>query len=264
MERRQFLAASIAASTLAAAGKAAAQASANPGREFYQLRRYNLLSGNQVKLTENFFSTALIPALARLRMGPVGAFKLDIGPETPAYFLLIPGSEIEPLAELDLRLVRDAEFLKAADPFWNATSVAPAFQRVEISLLAAFEGWPRLIPPASSAAKAKRIFQLRTYESPSNGEHVRKVEMFHSGEFEIFKNAGFHPVFFGDTLIGSRLPNLTYMLSFADLAELEAKWDVFRSDPAWKKLSADPRFAFDPIVSNITNLILSPLDCSQI
>ena len=107
------------------------------------------------------------------------------------------------------------------------------------------------------------MFQLRTYESPSNGEHVRKVEMFHSGEFEIFMNAGFHPVFFGDTLIGSRMPNLTYMLSFADMTELDAKWDVFRNDPAWKKLSSDPRFAFDSIVTNITNLILSPLDCSQ-
>jgi hypothetical protein len=54
------------------------------------------------------------------------------------------------------------------------------------------------------------------------------------------------------------------MLTFADTAELEAKWDVFRNDPAWKKLSADPRFAFDPIVMNIGNLMLSPLDCSQI
>ena len=159
---------------------------------------------------------------------------------------------------------RIAEFLAAAAPFWNATAAAPAFQRADISLLAAFEGWPKLTPPAAAATKAKRIFQLRTYESPSDGEHVRKVEMFHSGEFEIFLNAGFHPVFFGDTLIGSRMPNLTYMLSFADLAELDAKWDVFRNDPAWKKLSSNPRFAFDPIVTNITNLILSPLDCSQI
>jgi hypothetical protein len=54
------------------------------------------------------------------------------------------------------------------------------------------------------------------------------------------------------------------MLSFGDMTELEAKWDVFRNDPAWKKLSADPRFAFDPIVMNISNLTLSPLDCSQI
>jgi hypothetical protein len=264
VERRHFLAASIAASTLAAAGETVAQAAASPRREFYQLRRYNLLSGQQLKLTERYFSSALIPALARLGLGPVGAFRLDIGPETPAYYLLIPGPAVEPLAELELRLPEDAEFLKAADPFWNATSVAPAFQREEISLLAAFEGWPKLTPPAAAASKAKRIFQLRTYESPSNGEHIRKVEMFHSGEFEIFSNAGFHPVFFGDTLIGSRMPNLTYMLTFADMVELDAKWDVFRNDPAWKKLSTSPRYAFDSIVSNITNLILSPLDCSQI
>ena len=264
MKRRQFLASSIAASAVAVSGRAAAQSPEPPAREFYQLRRYNLLTGNQLKLTENYFSGALIPAVSRRGMGPVGAFKLDIGPETPAYYLLIPGPSIEALAELDLHLAEDTDFLKAADSFWNATSTAPAFQRAEISLLAAFMGWPKLTPPASAATRAKRIFQLRTYESPSNGEHVRKVEMFHSGEFEIFQAAGFHPVFFGDTLAGSRLPNLTYMLSFTDMVELEAKWDVFRNDPAWKKLSSSPRYAFDSIVTNISNLMLSPLDCSQI
>ena len=264
MERRQFLAASLAASAVAAAGSATAQPATAPNREFYLLRRYNLLSGGQLKLTETFLADAMIPALQRLGLGPIGAFKLDIGPETPAYSLLIPGNSVEVLAELDLRLAEDAAFLKAADPFWNATSSAPAFQRAENTLLAAFSGWPKLPPPASAAGKGKRIFQLRTYESPSNGEHVRKVEMFHSGEFEIFKNTGFQPVFFGDTLIGSRMPNLTYMLCFTDLADLDAKWNIFRNDPAWKKLSTDPRFAFDQIVTNITNLVLSPLDCSQI
>jgi len=269
MKRRRFIAASIAASTLAAAGKAVGQVSATgaftgPRREFYQLRRYNLFSGQQLKVTESYFSGALIPALARMALGPVGAFKLDIGPETPAYYVLIPGSSVETLAELDLRLGKDTDFLKVAEPFWNATAKAPAFQRVETSLMAAFEGWPKLTPPVSSATKGKRMFQMRTYESPSNGDHQRKVEMFHSGEFEIFLKAGFHPVFFGDTLAGSRMPNLTYMLSFADTAELEAKWNIFRTDPAWKKLSGSPRYAFDQIVTNISNLFLSPLECSQI
>ena len=233
-------------------------------REVYQMRRYGLQSGPQTKLTESYFSDALIPALARMGMGPVGAFRVDIGPETPVYYLLIPGGSVQDLADLDLRLVEDAAFLKAADPFWNATAAARAFERVESTLLAAFHGWPKLTPPASAATKGKRIFQLRTYESPSNGDHVRKVEMFHSGEFEIFLKAGFHPVFFGDTLIGSRMPSLTYMLSFTDQAELDAKWDLFRNDPDWKKLSTSPRFASDQLVTNITNLILSPLGCSQI
>jgi len=264
MERRQFLAASIATSALAVARNTSAQMPAANSREFYQIRRYSLQSGPQAKATESYFGNALIPALTRMGMGPVGALKLDFGPETPAYYLLIPGSSPEALAELDLRLGRDADFLKVAEPFWNATAAAPAFHRVDISLLAAFEGWPKLTPPAAAATRDKRIFQLRTYESPSNGEHVRKVEMFHSGEFEIFLKAGFHPVFFGDTLMGARMPSLTYMLSFADLAELDAKWDVFRNDPAWKKLSTSPRFSFDQIVTNITNLLLSPLACSQI
>jgi hypothetical protein len=263
MQRRQFLAASLATSAAAAASSVAAQPSV-PQREFYLLRRYSLLSGPQLKLTENFLAGAMIPALQRLGLGPIGAFRLDIGPETPAYYVLVPSPSIEQLATLNLRLAADAEFLRAADPFWNARSTAPAFQRAENSLLAAFTGWPRLTPPSAAATKGKRIFQLRTYESPSNREHVRKVEMFHSGEFDIFMAAGFHPVFFGDTLVGSRMPNLTYMLSFADMAELEARWDVFRSDPSWKKLSSDPRFAYDQIVTNISNLILSPLDCSQI
>jgi NIPSNAP len=260
MERRQFIVASIAASALAAA----AQGQAASSREYYQLRRYSLKSGPQSKGMESYFGDALIPALGRMGMGPIGAFKVDVGPETPAFYLLIPGSRAEALVELDLRLAQDEGFLKVAEPFWNATAAAPAFQRVEISLLAAFEGWPKLTPPASAATKGKRIFQLRTYESPSEGEHVRKVEMFHSGEFEIFVKAGCSPVFFGDTLIGPRMPNLTYMLSFADQAELEAKWDVFRNDPAWKKLSASPRYSYDQIVTNITNLYLSPLGCSQI
>ena len=263
MERRHFLAASIATSAAALSGNAAAQPPA-PAREFYQLRRYNLKSGPQLKLTEDYLGDALIPALSHLGMGPIGAFRLDIGQDTPAYYALIPGPSVAALAEIDLHLAEDEDFLKIASPFWNSTAAAPAFERVESSLLAAFEGWPKLTPPPFSATNAKRIFQLRTYESPSNGEHVRKVEMFHSGEFDIFLKAGFHPVFFGDTVLGSHLPNLTYMLSFENTAELEAKWDVFRADPAWKKLSSSPRFAFDQIVTNISNLVLSPLACSQI
>ncbi len=154
--------------------------------------------------------------------------------------------------------------MKAADPFWNATSASPAFQRVEASLMIAFKGWPKLKLPAASSSKSKRIFQLRTYESPSNGYHVRKVEMFHSGEFELFLKCGISPVFFGDKLIGSNLPNLTYMLCFADLGELNEKWLAFFTTPKWKNVSSDPRFAFDQIVTNIDNLVLSPLSCSQI
>ena len=122
----------------------------------------------------------------------------------------------------------------------------------------------KLVLPPASAQHGKRVFQLRTYESPTQQDHVRKVDMFHNGEFEIFARAGFSQVFFGDTLIGPRLPQLTYMVSFPDISEIDVKWDAFRSDPQWKKLSAQPKYSSEAIVSNITNLILRPASFSQI
>jgi hypothetical protein len=265
MHRRQFVAASLAASAAALAPMQPSQAQesqmhSNP-RDFYLLRRYNLQTGPQTALIEKFLSEALIPALSRRNIGPVGAFKLDVGPETPAFYVLIPTRTTGQAAMLDQDLITDPEFVKAAEPFWSAPATAPAFLRAESSLLVSFEGWPRLTPPAKSA---KRIFQLRTYESPSFHDHEVKVKMFHSGEFDIFKAASFRPVFFGDTLVGPRMPSLTYMLAFDDVTQLDTQWNTFRNDPNWKKLSADPRFAYEAIVSSITNLILSPLAASQI
>lgn len=229
--------------------------------EFYELRKYTLTTGPQTALTETYFAHALLPALGRLGIGPVGAFRLEVGPETPAFYLLIPSRSVETLVNLELTLARDAQFLEAANPFLAAPATSPAFLRIESSLFRAFEGWPRLVLPTPTPS---RIFQLRTYESPSHRDHVLKVEMFHHGEFDIFRSAGFAQVFYGDALIGPRLPNLTYMLSFPDQPALDAAWDRFRADPAWQKLSHDLRYSFEQIVSNITNLILSPLACSQI
>jgi len=264
MQRRQFMAASLAASALTVARAANGQIASAKAREYYQIRRYSLFNGAQPKLTQSYLEEALVPALTKMGLGPVGTFSVDIGPETPTYYVLIPGSSVESLVTADLHLAEDADFQKVAAPFWNAPASAPSFQRVEGTLLAAFEGWPKLTPPASSATKAKRIFQMRTYESPTYQDHVRKVEMFHKGEFDIFKAAGLTSVFYGDTLIGSRMPSLTYMLSLEGVEELNSKWAAFQSNPDWKKLSADPRYAFEPTVSNITNLILSPLKSSQI
>ena len=189
-------------------------------------------------------------------MAPVGAFKLDVGPETPTYYVLIPSMSAEALVTLDARLGKDTEYVKAASGFRDA----PAFERAERSLLSAFAGWPKV----ATSKKEKRIFQLRTYESPSQVAHVRKVQMFNEAEIAIFTRAGLTPVFFGDTLIGVRMPSLTYMLTFADTAELTEKWKAFSADAAWKELSHRPGYTDAEIVSNISNLYLSPLDCSQI
>ena len=258
MRRRDFVTSGIAMAGAALSGEG--RAMAQPAREFYLLRKYTLQTGAQLGLTQTYFEHALIPALNRMGITPVGAFKLDVGPETPTYYLLIPGTSVEALATLDARLAEDAEFLKASTAFWAAPASSPAFARVEASLMSAFAGWPKLTAPKGP----KRIFQLRTYESATDAGHIHKVKMFNDAEIGIFTRTGLAPVFFGDTLVGSRMPSLTYMLTFADVADLNAKWSVFGSDPAWKELARQPGNTDPEIVSNISNLYLSPLGCSQI
>ncbi len=99
MKRRQFLASSLASAAFAVAGDVTAQGPAARSREFYQMRRYSLQTGPQTKLTENYFAHALIPALTRMGMGPIGAFQLAIGPETPTFYVLIPSSSVEALEQ---------------------------------------------------------------------------------------------------------------------------------------------------------------------
>jgi hypothetical protein len=270
MDRRNFLSASLTASALSAAGAATIDAqspasSASAAAEYYDLRRYQLISGPGTRLTDNYFAGALIPALNRLGIGPIGAFSIYFGPDTPAYYLLLPSTKLETLVTADLELSKDPIFMKAAAPFWDAPAGAPPYRNIESTLLRAFLGYPKLVVPAAAAKKENRIYHLRQYVSPTNMDHVRKVEMFHHGEFSIFAKAGAAGVFYADALIGPRLPSLTYMLSFPDVAALEAGWDKFSADPDWKKLSSDPQFKLDPpTVSNVTSIVLRPLACSQV
>jgi len=269
MERREFLASSLAASALAVTApggfaEAAQESMQGKGREFYQLRRYHLNSGPQRKLCDDFFRDALIPALNRLSISPVGVFDLSIGPETPTIYVLMPSVSADTLATVESRLAQDAEYMRAGAAFLNAPAKEPAFDRIESSFLQAFEKWPRIVLPAATAKNGPRVFELRIYEGATDQDHKRKVEMMQSGESEIFNKAGVEQVFYSDTLIGTRLPNLTYMLAFDSMADRDKKWAAFRASDEWKALSTSPRYAFEAIVSNINNFILTPTAYSQI
>jgi hypothetical protein len=104
---------------------------------------------------------------------------------------------------------------------------------------------------------------LRIYESHSETAALKKIEMFNEGgEIGIFDRVGLRPVFFGQTLIGRRQPNLVYMTVHPDMAAREKVWEEFRNSPDWKKLSADPAFA--NTVSATTVMFLRPAAYSQI
>ena len=172
----------------------------------------------------------------------------------------MPRPSLGSVSALYDRLGADVEYVKAVVQFLNAPAIEPAYVRYESSLMKAFDCHPRITAPP----KGKRIFELRTYESSSRKYNRNKVEMFCSGEVEIFIRSGFHPVFFGEKLIGERMPNLTYMLSIGSIEERDKAWAAFGSDPQWKQLTSSPMFSSGPNVVNITNYFLSPAPYSQV
>ena len=89
-------------------------------------------------------------------------------------------------------------------------------------------------------------------------------QLVFSGEIAIFKRVGLTPVFFGESLIGPFRPNLTYMLTFDDMAEHDRNWKTFGSDPEWKRISSIPEYADAKIVSRIVRDFLVPTEFSQI
>jgi NIPSNAP len=267
MDRRKFLAASLASAAAAGAPLSYAhesqEAAAQGGREYYELRRYHLLTP-QRKLADDYFRGALVPGLNRMGISPVGVFNVSIGPQGPSMYVLIPSTSVETLVTADTRLAQDAEYLKAASDFLNAPAKSPAFVRMESSLLQALAGAPKLTIPAATAQHSPRLFELRTYESSTDQDHKAKVAQVNEGEIPIFIKAGFWPVFFGDTLIGAQMPNLTYMIGFTNLAERDKCWDAFRSAPETKVLFAQPKYTFEDLVSNVNNTVLAPAAYSQI
>jgi hypothetical protein len=260
-------------SMLAAAGagpgaSAAAGASreTQAGRpEYYLWRHYILRQGTAPQRLAEYLKNAAIPALNRAGHSPVGAFEVVAGVPGPTVFTLTPLPTLDSLSTLENTLLADQQYVAAAGAYLDATPVDPAYIRQETSLLSAFPKFPRVAVPAATAVKGPRLFELRTYESPSEKAHLAKVRMFSDmGEIDIFKRVGLAPVFFSRTIAGPRMPSLVYMLVYDDMAAREKAWSTFINDPEWKKLAATPGYSDPDIVTNITSLYLRPAAYSQI
>lgn len=229
--------------------------------QFFELRYYQMRNGSQTARSADFLSRHFLPAAGRAGIGPLGFFGAVIAEGSPFILALISYPSAAAFADSLARLASDKDFQRGFDEYNSMTELS--YIRMENSLLRAFDCMPALaVPPAGQ--RAPRIFELRTYESNNAKAAQRKIRMFNEGEAAIFKRLGMAPVFFGETLVGRNLPNLTYMLSFESLAARDKLWSAFGADPEWQKLRAQPGYADAEIVSNISNAILRPLDFSPI
>ena len=258
MTRRRFVPAVAGAALASSAG------AANTEHSIIELRRFDLRNtvDNQKQRTTEFLEHTALPALRRAGMGPVGFFANTIAPDGPFLIQLLSFPSFGAMGELVHKLENDSEYRKGLIAFNSGPQ--PGYERMESRLLLSF-GMPQIVPPPQSEGRhAGHLFELRMYESPNSTTLRRKIRMFNEGEMAIFQRLGMQPVFFGETIIGTKMPNLCYMLSFDDLAARERLWKAFGSDPEWQKLRAKPGYSDGEIVSNISNIILSPLPFSQI
>lgn len=262
MNRRNFIHATVAAGGLAALPDVVTAADGNSpaSREYFELRAYTLRPDRQ-KLLDDYLKNALIPGLNRLGVKPIGAFHETPQAEKPVTYLLIPYQSLEQIATVTSRLGNDADYRRAAHDYLSVPAADPVYERIESSLLGGIDGMPRLLAPS---AQKPRLFNLRIYESHNEAASKKKIEMFTQGELAIFKRVGLTPVLFGEALVGTRLPNLTYLLVFDDDKAREQAWGRFRADPEWLKLKAIPEYEDRKIVSKITNKLLTPAEYSQV
>jgi hypothetical protein len=231
-------------------------------RQYYELRVYTTKSEQQQKLVVDYWHNAAVPAYNRMGVQPIGVFTPVEDSPTNKIYVLIPFDSAGAYADIPAKLAADSAYQKASESFMSTPKNDPAYVRFESSLLLAFEGMKQLQVPPSTAEKKPWIFELRTYLSPNEAKGNNKVDMFNAGEIQVMKEVGLSPVFFAQTLVGSNMPNLTYMVSGENKEEHKKHFGGFGSAPIWKKLSADPQYKDN--VSGIISVFLKRTDASQI
>ena len=239
-------------------------ARAKPANTFLEIKIWRLHNSaeDQGERVATFLEHGLGPALSRSSAQLVGAFANVIAPDGPYYVTVTQFASLSAMQEVLEKLERDDAYQSAVTRLSSGSGLP--FMRVETSLLRSFDVLPAVAVPPRLEGGGTRIFELRTYESQSFATLKRKVRMFNDGEAKIFERLGMRPVFFGETIIGPRQPNLMYMLSYDDLGARDRLWGQFGSDPEWKKLSARPELKDPEIVANISNVILRPLNFSAV
>ena len=172
--------------------------------------------------------------------------------------MLIAYPSLEDYLPINTKLKSDEDFKKSSAAWQQIPADKPVYNRVNTSLLIAFDNMPALNAPAKEA----RIFELRTYESYSEDASRRKIKMFNDEEFTIFDRTKLNRVFFGEAIAGFNLPCLTYMITFKDMEDRDKNWAAFGADADWKRVSNAPEYA--NTVSNIRRVFLEPLPYSQV
>lgn len=234
-------------------------------RDYYQLKIYHLKDAAQEVRVENYLKNAYLPALHRTGIKKVGVFKPieNTAGTEKKIIVFIPVKKLEDLEKIESKLDKDTQYQAGGAEYINALHNNPPYQRIESILLKAFSEMPEFGVPDHKTPPAERIYELRSYEGPTEQYYRKKVEMFNEGgEIDLFKRLDFQAVFYGEVISGSTMPNLMYMTTFSNMKSHDEHWNTFRNHPEWKTMSGLEKYK--NTVSHSVIQLLHPTEYSDI
>jgi hypothetical protein len=233
-------------------------------RDYYQIQVFRLTGKTQEEKVDQFLKSAYLPALHKAGIEKVGVFK-PIETDTASgkrIYVWIPFKSLNHFAEIQDKLATDQQYLNAGMDFLGAPFDQVPFLRKESILLKAFPDAPNYFIPDYSTPRSERIYELRSYQAPTENLFRQKVKMFNEGgEIKLFKKLEFNVVFNAEVISGSTMPNLMYLSTFADMPSHDAHWKTFGGHPEWKEMSGLEEYK--NTVSKAVILLLHPADYSD-
>lgn len=233
-------------------------------RDYYQIKVYTIKDKVQEATIDKYLKDAYIPALHKMGVKKVGVFKpiADDKAAGTKIFVLIPLKKLTDIEKIETKLAGDTQYQAAGKEYIDAPYDKVPYERIESILLKAFAKQPNYFAPVYTTPKSEQIFELRSYQGPTEKIWRKKVHMFNEGgETQIFKEVGSNAIFYGEVLSGAAMPNLMYLTSYENMESNKAHWDAFRKHPDWEVLKNKPEYAHT--VSHIDKWLCHPTDYSD-
>jgi hypothetical protein len=167
----------------------------------------------------------------KILSGPKIFLEAIIAAHTPQVAAIYGFSSLEEISGLQTKLASDEVLAKRLEVLEAGEQ---PFESLDTTLLEAADYSPEIAPSPDGATP--RIFELRVYHSPTLRQLGALHERFRGPEIKIFHRVGINPILYSSTLAGQNMPNLTYLIPFADLAAREKAWAAFNADPEWQKV----------------------------
>jgi hypothetical protein len=221
------------------------QVSKTSAREFYLIQIYHCSSNQQIQGIDTYLQNTYIPYLHKTGIQKVGVFA-PIANDTASdkkLYVWVPMQSLNMLDKLDKALEQLNPMGKnEIVDLENADSSLP-YNRIERIVTKSFKYQAQFEKNTSLTKSPDRIYEYRSYESPTENAHLRKVHMFNEGgEITLFKRLNFNAIFYSKAIVGDRMPNLIYITSFNNMADRDAHWKAFSASPEWQSISNMPKY----------------------